>query len=76
MVTIAVTAERDGEPRVAVSPETVKKLTAMGFVVKVQTGAKAGGRNNHAQAAEKVQTGVRAGVRPGNHAQTQGDRPK
>ena len=26
MVTIAVTAERDGEPRVAVSPETVKKL--------------------------------------------------
>ena len=31
MVTIAVTAERDGEPRVAVSPETVKKLTASGL---------------------------------------------
>ena len=30
MVTIAVTAERDGEPRVAVSPETAKKLTALG----------------------------------------------
>jgi NAD(P) transhydrogenase subunit alpha len=39
MVTIAVTAERDGEPRVAVSPETVKKLTAMGLLVKVQKGA-------------------------------------
>jgi H+-translocating NAD(P) transhydrogenase subunit alpha len=39
MVTIAVTAERDGEPRVAVSPESVKKLTAMGFLVKVQAGA-------------------------------------
>jgi len=39
MVTIAVTAERDGEPRVAVSPETVKKLTALGFLVKVQAGA-------------------------------------
>jgi NAD(P) transhydrogenase subunit alpha len=39
MVTIAVTAERDGEPRVAVSPETVKKLTAMGLLVRVQKGA-------------------------------------
>jgi NAD(P) transhydrogenase subunit alpha len=44
MVTIAVTAERDGEPRVAVSPETVKKLTAMGFLVKVQKGAGAASR--------------------------------
>jgi NAD(P) transhydrogenase subunit alpha len=44
MVTIAVTAERDGEPRVAVSPETVKKLTAMGILVKVQTGAGAASR--------------------------------
>ena len=44
MVTIAVTAERDGEPRVAVSPETVKKLTAMGFQVKVEAGAGAGSR--------------------------------
>src|SRR5215468_9672434 len=39
MVTIAVTAERDGEPRVAVSPDTVKKLSALGATVKVQAGA-------------------------------------
>ena len=43
MVTIAVTAERDDEPRVAVSPETVKKLSALGATVKVQAGA---GRNS------------------------------
>ena len=39
MVTIAVTAERDDEPRVAVSPETVKKLKGLGVSVKVQQGA-------------------------------------
>ena len=39
MVTIAVTAEGTDEPRVAVSPETVKKLTALGAHVKVQSGA-------------------------------------
>ncbi|HEY7086207.1 MAG TPA: Re/Si-specific NAD(P)(+) transhydrogenase subunit alpha [Hyphomicrobiaceae bacterium] len=44
MVTIAVTAERDGEPRVAVSPETVKKLTALGIEVKVEAGAGAASR--------------------------------
>jgi NAD(P) transhydrogenase subunit alpha len=44
MVTIAVTAERDGEPRVAVSPETVKKLTALGCQVRVQAGAGAHSR--------------------------------
>ncbi len=44
MVTIAVTAERDGEPRVAVSPETVKKLTALGCTVRVQAGAGAHSR--------------------------------
>ena len=44
MVTIAVTAERDGEPRVAVSPETVKKLTALGCLVRVQAGAGARSR--------------------------------
>ena len=44
MVTIAVTAERDGEPRVAVSPETVKKLTALGCQVRVQSGAGAHSR--------------------------------
>ena len=44
MVTIAVTAERDGEPRVAVSPETVKKLIALGCTVRVQAGAGAHSR--------------------------------
>jgi NAD(P) transhydrogenase subunit alpha len=44
MVTIAVTAEREGEPRVAASPETVKKLTALGAAVRVQAGAGAGSR--------------------------------
>ena len=44
MVTIAVTAERDDEPRVAISPETVKKLGALGATVKVQSGAGNGSR--------------------------------
>jgi len=39
MVTIAVTAEGPEEPRVAVSPETVKKLTALGAKVRVESGA-------------------------------------
>jgi NAD(P) transhydrogenase subunit alpha len=39
MITIAVTAEGSDEPRVAVSPETVKKLSALGAKVKVQSGA-------------------------------------
>jgi NAD(P) transhydrogenase subunit alpha len=44
MVTIAVTGEREGEPRVAVSPETVKKLTGLGCAVRVQAGAGAHSR--------------------------------
>jgi NAD(P) transhydrogenase subunit alpha len=44
MATIAVTAERDGEPRVAVSPETVRKLTALGCSVRVEAGAGARSR--------------------------------
>ncbi len=44
MVTIAVTAEGPDEPRVAVSPETVKKLTALGAKVRVQSGAGARAR--------------------------------
>jgi NAD(P) transhydrogenase subunit alpha len=44
MTTIAVTAEREDEPRVAISPETVKKLVGLGCVVMVQTGAGAGSR--------------------------------
>jgi NAD(P) transhydrogenase subunit alpha len=39
MLTIAVTAERDDEPRVAVSPETVRKLKGLGAAVRVQKGA-------------------------------------
>jgi NAD(P) transhydrogenase subunit alpha len=44
MITIAVTGEREGEPRVAISPETVKKLTGLGCAVRVQSGAGAGSR--------------------------------
>ena len=39
MVTIAVTSEGAGEPRVAISPETVKKYAALGAKVRVETGA-------------------------------------
>ncbi|MEQ1647547.1 MAG: Re/Si-specific NAD(P)(+) transhydrogenase subunit alpha [Hyphomicrobiaceae bacterium] len=39
MTTIAVISERADEPRVAVSPETVKKLTALGCKIRVQSGA-------------------------------------
>ena len=44
MVTIAVTAEAHDESRVAVSPETVKKLTALGGKLTVQAGAGARSR--------------------------------
>jgi NAD(P) transhydrogenase subunit alpha len=44
MVTIAVTAEAPDEPRVAVSPETVKKLSALGAKVRVEAGAGARSR--------------------------------
>ncbi len=39
MVTIAVTREAADEPRVAVSPETVKKFVAAGATVRVEAGA-------------------------------------
>src|SRR5690349_11182377 len=39
MVTIAVTAEPADEPRVAVSPDTVKKFAALGARVRVEQGA-------------------------------------
>jgi NAD(P) transhydrogenase subunit alpha len=44
MVTIAVTAEEASEPRVALSPETAKKLSGLGCTVKVQSGAGSGSR--------------------------------
>ncbi|RUO99591.1 Re/Si-specific NAD(P)(+) transhydrogenase subunit alpha [Hyphomicrobium sp.] len=39
MVTIAVTSEPADEPRVAVSPDTVKKFTALGALVRIEQGA-------------------------------------
>ena len=53
MVTIAVTSEGADEPRVAISPDTVKKLTALGAKVKVQTGA--GLRSRFSDEALKAQ---------------------
>jgi NAD(P) transhydrogenase subunit alpha len=53
MVTIAVTAEGADEPRVAVSPETVKKLAALGARVKVVAGA--GARSRFSDEALRAQ---------------------
>jgi len=53
MVTIAVTAEAADEPRVAVSPETVKKLVALGAHVKVEAGA--GARSRFSDEALRAQ---------------------
>ena len=39
MVKIAVTVERADEPRVAISPETVKKYAGLGCTVAIETGA-------------------------------------
>ncbi len=39
MVTIAVSSESADEPRVAVSPDTVKKFTGLGVKVRVESGA-------------------------------------
>ncbi|MFX8797620.1 hypothetical protein ABTM57_20075, partial [Acinetobacter baumannii] len=44
MATIAVTHEPLDEPRIAVSPETVKKLKALGATVRVQAGSGARSR--------------------------------
>jgi H+-translocating NAD(P) transhydrogenase subunit alpha len=52
MVTIAVTREAADEPRVAVSPETVKKLSALGAKVRVEAGA--GGRSRFSDDAYKA----------------------
>jgi NAD(P) transhydrogenase subunit alpha len=59
MVTIAVTSEREGEPRVAVSPETVRKLTGLGCTVRVQSGA--GGRSRFSDEALQAQGATIAG---------------
>ena len=64
MVTIAVTAEAADEPRVAVSPETVKKLVGLGAKVKVEAGAGARSRFSdealRAQGAEIAPTAAEA----------------
>ncbi|MEM7776188.1 MAG: Re/Si-specific NAD(P)(+) transhydrogenase subunit alpha [Pseudomonadota bacterium] len=39
MVTVATTTEPVGEPRVAISPDTAKRLSGLGCTVKIQTGA-------------------------------------
>lgn len=39
MVLIAVAKESDSEPRVAISPETVKKFSKLGATVKIEAGA-------------------------------------
>jgi H+-translocating NAD(P) transhydrogenase subunit alpha len=60
MVTIVVTTEREGETRLAVSPETVKKFTALGCQVRVEAGA--GARSRFADAALQ---GAGAAILPG-----------
>ena len=49
MVKIAVTAEAGDEPRVAISPETVKKYTSLGCTVMIEKGA--GERSRFSDAA-------------------------
>lgn len=49
MVTIAVTPEEAGETRVALSPETAKKLVALGATVRISRGA--GSRSRFSDAA-------------------------
>ncbi|MEQ8825085.1 MAG: Re/Si-specific NAD(P)(+) transhydrogenase subunit alpha [Filomicrobium sp.] len=53
MVTIAVTAEPENEPRVAISPDTVKKLVAAKCKVRIEAGA--GSRSGVADDAYKAQ---------------------
>jgi H+-translocating NAD(P) transhydrogenase subunit alpha len=52
MVTIAVTREAADEPRVAVSPETVKKLLGLGATVRVEAGS--GGRSRFSDDAYRA----------------------
>ena len=62
MVRIAVTREAADEPRVAVSPETVKKFLALGAKVHVETGA--GARSRFSDDAYKA-----AGAEVVSHAE-------
>src|SRR5262245_25938138 len=53
MVTIAVTTEPEGEPRVALSPETARKLVGLGCRIRVASGA--GQRSRFADHLYKAQ---------------------
>ena len=56
MVRIGIVAEAPGETRVAATPSTVPKLTALGYEVAVQTGAGAGSSFSDAAFAESGAT--------------------
>ena len=64
---IAVTRERrEGESRVAVTPETVKKLSALGFEVAIEAGAGAGASipdDDYRAAGAEVVAGLEAALR-------------
>jgi NAD(P) transhydrogenase subunit alpha len=61
MTKIAVTKESAGEPRVAVSPETAKKLIALGCSVSIEAGA--GARSRFADGLYAAQgAGIAGGV--------------
>ncbi|MDX2204362.1 MAG: Re/Si-specific NAD(P)(+) transhydrogenase subunit alpha [Hyphomicrobiaceae bacterium] len=62
MVTIAVTTEGEGEPRVAISPETVKRYAALGATVRVEAGA--GRRSRFSDEALAAQGAIIAPTRP------------
>jgi NAD(P) transhydrogenase subunit alpha len=53
MITIAVTAESAGEPRVALTPETTKKYVQLGCEVRIESGA--GLRSRFADALYEAQ---------------------
>ena len=63
---IAVTRERrEGESRVAVTPETVKKLSALGFEVAIEAGAGAGASipdDDYRAAGAEVVAGLEAAL--------------
>jgi len=56
MIVVAATAERGDETRVALSPETAKKLKALGCEVRVQAGA---GQGSHFLDAAFAEAGAR-----------------
>jgi NAD(P) transhydrogenase subunit alpha len=51
MVTIVTTKEREGEPRVALSPETVRRFSGLGCLVRIAAGAGVHSRFSDAELA-------------------------